>query len=165
MKGDLNTLKKVCMYASKVMFAGQVVLGLIIAATVILGAVSLLSDGFADEVSGWIGGDMSPIASMEALLILVMGFITLRIVCGFMDSIQRNHSPFTQGNVDRLKALSWTYLVSSVFLAVLEYLAHGSVSNAIFLCLGSLLVCVVMYCLALIFRYGGLLQKESDETL
>ena len=165
MKGDLNTLKKVCMYASKVMFAGQIVLGIIIATIIVLKIGSLFFDSISELLTGWFRLDTGVPSFLETLLIQTMGFITLRIIHGFMDSIYRDHSPFTNGNVVRLKSLGWTYLISSVFLALLDFVSNSSVSDALFLCLGSLLVSVVMYCLALVFRYGCLLQKESDETL
>ncbi len=171
MKGDLNTLRKVCLYASKVMLAGEVVLAALILFTVAVGIGSVFSDtlgGLLDTVVGSLrggsdGGDLPLV--VETVLILVLGLVTVHIVHGFMDSITREHSPFTQGNVSRLKAASWLYLGASVLLLVVEYVASGSISGAVFLCLGCMMVCVVMYCLALVFRYGGVLQKESDETL
>ena len=169
MKGDLHTLKKVCLYASKAMLIGEAVLGLIIILTLSMGVGALVSDTLAGHLSDWVeflgAGSSDGFAVAEVLLILALGLITVNFVRKLMNSIHDEYSPFTAENVESLKHVSVIYLVSSVLLAALELLTNGNISGAVFMFLGSMLISVVMYCLALVFRYGGVLQKESDETL
>ncbi len=170
MKGDLHTLQRVCDYASKVMLIGEIVLGLII---VIMAALAIGS-----LVSPSIGAMMEPFSEfftgspafdemivMEYLFIMFLGMVTVREVRLIMDSIRTEYTPFIPKNADILKRLSFLFLGSSIILLILSILAGDPVSTTMFYCLGALLVCVVMYCLALIFRYGGILQTQSDETL
>ena len=171
MKGDLSTLKKICRYASSVMLAGSIVLAALIAATAALWIGSAAGYGaFSGILSAWIGADPASgtsgtAALLEMLMILSLGAATVYVLYRFMRSVYTEHSPFTQKNVDSMRWLSKTYLISSALIAVSDWFARGNVTSAMFLFFGSVMVGVVVYCLALAFRYGGVLQKESDETL
>ena len=171
MKGNLATLKKICRYASFVMTAGAAILSVMLAAFLVLGVGSALGVESASRfLEAWTGADSSDsvgfaAAFVEMALILALGIVTVVAVRGFMLSIYREHSPFTERNVDVMRLLSKTYLAASVLISIADWFARGSVAVATFLFFGSVLVGVVIYCLALAFRYGGVLQKESDETL
>ena len=82
-----------------------------------------------------------------------------------MDSISKENSPFTELNADRMVLISMIYFVSSFLLLTLGFVVERRATESVFIFLGTLLVSVVMYCLALMCRYGAILQKESDETL
>lgn len=169
MEGDLHRLKKVCLYASKVMRVGEVVLAAIIVLTLGMGVGSLVSDGVADFLESWVdwlgAGSSEWIAILEFVLILALGLVTVHIIKVLMVTIQSDYTPFTKENEALLRNVCFTYLGAAVVLPVIDYIANGSVSSAVFLMLGTLLISVVMYCLSLVFRYGAVLQKESDETL
>lgn len=170
MKGDMSTLRKVCTYASSVLLAGEVAIAVLTAATVVLGVGSFFDDSFKDVLVGFIGVDVSTAVSLGssflmALVIFVMGFVTVFEVRAVMVSITREHSPFTLANAARMKVLSLTYLPFSVLLAGFGILGNASFQTVLFTFLGCILVSVVMYCLTIVFRYGAQLQKESDETL
>lgn len=170
MKGDLDTLRKVCRYASKVMLAGEIVLAAVVAITVIVGIGSLLSDSLADAVASWSEAvygvpEVGATRFAETLFILVLGTVTVDAVRRLMETYRGSHSPFDESNADLVKGLSVLYLASSVVLLVLEVLSGGSVSECLFYFLGTLLICVVLYCLSIVFRYGSVLQNESDHTL
>lgn len=167
MKGDLGTLRKVCRYASAVMRIGQAVLVGCLAATIVLGVGSAMSAEVRDAVESvsWLIGGYSGIRLVEIAFILALGAVTVNAVGRMMDSFQDSHTPFTDSNTDLMKRVSVCYLVSSFVLLALEVAAGSTVSEAVFLFLGTLLVCVVMYCLSIVFRYGTALQVESDHTL
>ena len=170
MKGDLHTLKRICEYASKVMLGGEVVLGVVLAATVVLAACSLFSDGAADVLHDLIGlGKPCDLASVSALLevvvILLMALFTVWTVYSLMISIMREHSPFNEPNTNAVILISKVYLACSVVLAVLSVLADGGLTETLFLFFGCVLIGVVLYCFALVIRYGAVLQDESDHTL
>ena len=171
MKGDLHTLKKVCKYASTVMFIGEIVFAVLIIATIALAIASQFSDGakdiFVDLISAKDYSDPLKTTSsfIVMTLIFALGFLTVWMVHDIMVSIMTEYSPFVIENANRIKTLSLAFLFSSVFLLIFGILAGKGVTELLFLFFGSLMVSVVLYCLTIVCRYGALLQKESDETL
>ena len=171
MKGDLSTLKKVCKYASTVMFVGEIVFAVMVIATIAMAVASQFSDGakdiFVDLISAKDFGD--PVKTTSSFivmtLIFALGFVTVKAVHDVMVSIMTEYSPFVLENADRIKMLSLAFLFSSVIFLVFGILAGKGITELLFLFFGSLMVSVVLYCLTIVCRYGALLQKESDETL
>lgn len=169
MRGDLHTLRKVCSYASVVMLAGEVAFAILAITSAVLGAISFSSPDVRDWFSHLIkcgGTDLSLAAgTVEMTLLFITMFVTVKTIHDTMVSIQKEHSPFMDANAVRFKTLCLTYLVMSIPLCILEYLNRGDQVLAACVLLASILICVVMYCLTIIFRYGAMLQDESDHTL
>ena len=170
MRGDLHTLKKVCKYASVVMFIGEIVFAALAVAIVVLGIVAQFSDSGKDFLLDLIGSDGSDgvksFASFIVVLsIFVLGFITVRMIHDTMVSIMTEYSPFIPENARRTKIVSISFLVAAFLFLLFGILAGKGIIELLFLFFGSILVSVVMYCITIIVRYGTLLQKESDETL
>lgn len=170
MRGDLHTLKEVCRYGSSVMLAGEAVIGVVIAALVVLGVLSPFSDGAVDVLKGFLDADLGDAAAFSAtylavLAIFVLGFLTVRTVHDVMVSIHSEHSPFTEGNTVVVMRLSKIYMVGAVLLAVLEAVSSSDPAHATFMLFGCILVSVVLYIFALMIRYGSVLQNEWDHTL
>ena len=172
MKGDLSTLKKVCMYGSKVMLAGTVVLLAVAVALVVLGASTVFWDGGKDILSGILGfdtGSASSVRTFSSLAELVCVFLlateTVRRIYLVMVSIHTEHSPFNETNTGRVLRLSQIYLVAAIAMGILGLLGPHGALFAAFVFFGCILVSVILYSLALIVRYGSVLQNESDHTL
>ena len=171
MRGDLHTLKRVCEYASKVMLVAEFVLIAIIIATIIIGIVALFVDEAESFILDWtaVSGSDSMLRKVSSVLkfimIWVLGFLTVKAVHDIMCNIRDEHSPFTEENTRRMILVSLIYLGAAFVFLILDILIATRPGEAIFLLLGLTLISVVMYCLALICRYGAVLQKESDETL
>lgn len=170
MRGDLHTLKRICEYASKVMYVAEYVLIALTIATAALIIASFFSDAAEDFIRDWIESSSDEryrmvAASLKYLIIWIMGFLTVKGVHDVMCDIRDEHSPFTEANTDRMKMISLVYLAGAFILLILDIIAGAPVAFTVFVFLGCLLITVVMYCLALVCRYGGVLQKESDETL
>ena len=171
MRGDLHTLKKVCTYASGVMYVAEFILPVIAVATVALGIVSLFSESVEDMFLAWISSDASDtavhkvFATMKMTLIWVIGSITIKTIHDIMCDIRDEHSPFTEKNTKRMINVSLVFLVSAFVFLVFDIVLGTVIFQVLFVTLGCILISVVMYCLALMCRYGSLLQKESDETL
>jgi hypothetical protein len=170
MKGDLHTLKRICEYASKVVFAGMIVIIVFLAATLALGIGSAFSDGMGD-ILNTVTGLESPddLQSWAALLkivaILALGAVTVYTVYLLMVSIRDEHSPFNDRNTGSIILLSKIYLVMSAVLLALSAAASDSIAMVAFVFFGCILLSVLLYCFALIVRYGAVLQDESDHTL
>ena len=170
MKGDLHTLKRICEYASKVMLVGSVVIGVALAAFVVLAVCSGFSDSAADILRTLSGLDkptnVRSVASVAVVIvILCMAMATVLTVYSVMSSIVREHSPFNERNTGSVIELSKMYLVCSVCLAILSLLSAAGIVQILFLLFGCILVGVVLYCFGLTVRYGAVLQDESDHTL
>ena len=172
MKGDLHTLKKVCLYGSKVMLAGTFVLLAVAVAVAVLGASSFLTDSTRGILSDILQFDVSSADSLktavsvaELTFVFLLATETVRRIYLVMVSIHTEHSPFTEANTAIVKTLSQIYLVASVVLFVLDILGERGVASAAFMFFGCILLSVVLYIFALIVRYGAVLQNESDHTL
>ena len=85
--------------------------------------------------------------------------------------IKKKGTPFLDGVIKRLYIISGTImagaLLSPVFAIALTYFTVGRVSSRINFAgfASSLVLSLVVLSLVRIFRYGTLLQQESDETL
>ncbi len=169
MRGDLHTLKRVCSYASVVMLAGEIAFAMLTACTLILGALSFTSDNIRDTFVSIIkagDSDLSLAAgTLETAVLFIAMFVTVKVIHDIMASIVKEHSPFMEKNAGGFKLVCLTFLVVSAPLAILEYLNREDLILAVCILLACILISVVMYCLTIIFRYGSILQDESDHTL
>lgn len=105
-----------------------------------------------------------------------IGFVNIVafIVCAFffkglMGELEISRSPFTEGVVDKMRrfaiALLAVSIATSVLNAVFGCILMGGHMFSLSLNLGSIITAVIIFVLAIVFRYGAQLQKESDETL
>ena len=169
MRGDLHTLKRVCSYASVVMMAAEAVFAVLAVAMIALGISSFYSDDVRDMFTTLIrsgDSDLSVISgAIEMTVLFVAMFITVKVIHDIMSSIMKEHSPFMEGNEKGFKTVSITYLIVAVPLTAFEYLNREDAILSVCILLVCILISVVMYCLTIIFRYGNILQDESDRTL
>jgi hypothetical protein len=169
MRGDLHTLKKVCSYASVVMLIGEIAFASLVVASAAMGIVSFSSPEVRETFTHLIkcgDTDLSLAAgTAEMVVLFITMFVTVKMIHDIMVSIQKEHSPFMDDNAARFKTLCLTFLIASVPISILEYLNRGDQVLAVCLFLAFILICVVMYCLTIVFRYGAALQDESDHTL
>lgn len=169
MRGDLHTLKKVCRYASVVMLIGEIAFLALTVAVVALGALSFSSPDIRLMLSDLIkcgDSDLSLIAgTLEMAVAFIAMFVTVKVIHDIMASIQKDHSPFMEDTPRGFKLVSMTFLISAVPLTVLDYMCRDDEVISVCILLVCILISVVMYCLTIIFRYGFLLQDESDHTL
>jgi len=169
MRGDLHTLERVCSYASVVMLAGSIVFMMLAVSCTVLGLLSFSSPDIREMFSSLIKCRLTDISVAAGTVEMVVAFITaavsLKLIHGVMVTTMDRSSPFVMENADRFKKLSLLFLGSSVILAIFEYLNRSDAVLTSCLFLFCILICVVMYCLTIVFRYGSALQTESDYTL
>ena len=93
----------------------------------------------------------------------------LFIASFIFSDINREATPFTKKISSKIKIISLLLIATELLLSPIELLSMMAVmpevNIAISFNLGSIIVAVIFFCLALVFEYGGLLQKESDEIL
>jgi hypothetical protein len=151
------------------MLVGALAFILLSISMIVLGIASFQSDDIRESFTGLIkagSSDLSLVSgALEMALLFAAMAITVKVIHDIMVSIQKENSPFMESNSKGFKLVSVTFLVCSVPLAVLEYLNRDDLVLALCILLACILISVVMYCLTIIFRYGFLLQDESDHTL
>lgn len=99
--------------------------------------------------------------------LIIAGMLFLAVM--MFRNIWRDYTPFSPKHTLYLKFISllmlaFTIIVPPVELLLLEILAPQSDASVSFE-LSGIVFAVIFYCLALIFEYGRLLQKQSDETM
>lgn len=106
------------------------------------------------------------------------------ILCKILDDISENRTPFTMQNAKRLLLLSGALLLYAVLEALLgcidsqfifmagnnsievgNFIRDFSSNSGTMLNLFPLLMSAMFFALSYVFKYGVLLQQESDETL
>lgn len=169
MDRDLGRLKRMCgglYYVLLIVSVAMIIVAvMMVAALGLLIADPSLAADFELEVDITSGSAATAVALVAVLVLfcLVVVFELMSIA----KSIYREYTPFTKKNVTRLETLALVCLLLPVLLSPLMYVLTGdlTVSDVVITCLGSMITAAVFYCLALVFRYGCWLQKESDETL
>ena len=117
MKGDLHTLKKACLYGSKVMACGAFVIAAIIIVLIALGIGSDTFSGLLEQILQMSFEDNSAtviVASYaEMIVIFFLAFVTVLTIYWTMSSIHEEHSPFSSENTDRAMVLSKVYIIAA----------------------------------------------------
>lgn len=119
------------------------------------------------QVEGFDGLTQSQALALFAFAMLVFGAmsVTFWTLSRIMTAISREYSPFTQDNVVRLTRIAYVFLGVSAVLLVLGLVTSARLDSVVSTIIVFLVAAVGVYSMALIFRYGAALQKESDETL
>lgn len=95
--------------------------------------------------------------------------LTMKKITALFDSFRSCETPFTPETADRFSKLAFSFLpviaLGWVTEAVVERVTTGVWNIVIGIDLTVVMIVVVIMLLAEIFRYGAMLQQESDETL
>ena len=104
-----------------------------------------------------------------AVDMILMAVVTL--LAGLMfRNMSRTYTPFDNGNPAMLMLMGHVTLFSGLAIPVFRYIVTSSLGCGpytfdIVHVFTMIVIAVILYCASLIFEYGALLQKESDETL
>ena len=103
------------------------------------------------------------------LVALVMTFVTLIFIGSLCKSFRDCKSPFEENVIRRMQNLAialipWT-IISTVTNSVTDSITNNKLNLKFTVDLGVVLVVLVVLILVYIFKYGAVLQQESDETL
>ena len=104
-----------------------------------------------------------------ASLAMAMTIVTITFVEKLCKAFRDCESPFEENVIKKMQNLAislipWT-IVSSITNSVKESFLNGGVSVSLTVDLGVVLVVLIVLVLVYIFKYGAVLQQESDETL
>lgn len=104
-----------------------------------------------------------------ALGVLAMTFVTLVFIGALCKAFRDCHSPFEENVIKKMQNLAVSLIpwavVSAVSGSVANSLLHQKVNIMFSIDLGVILIALVVLVLVYIFKYGAVLQQESDETL
>ncbi len=153
---------------------------------VISGSMSVISTGetyFPTDISivdGVVKADMTSddvtftlrdVAGLilVAIIGLVMTMVTLIFVEALCKAFRDCQSPFEENVIKKMQRLAyvlipWTF-TSSVTDSVITSFRSSSIHWSFSLNMGVVLVVLIVLVLVYIFKYGAVLQQESDETL
>ena len=131
-----------------------------------------------DETGAQIAGTMAEYsftirdgawAVVIAAVGLAMTFITLWFVGNLCKAFRDCQSPFEENVIKKMKhvaiALIPWCIISSVSDSTFNSIVSGKPSFSLSVDLGMVLIVLVVLVLVYIFKYGAVLQQESDETL
>ena len=100
---------------------------------------------------------------------LAMTIVTVYFVQALCKEFRDCNSPFEENVIKKMRNLAislipWT-IISSIIESVLGSFMYGGLKLSISIDLGIVLVVLIVFVLIYIFKYGAVLQQESDETL
>ncbi|MBQ7919280.1 MAG: DUF2975 domain-containing protein [Lachnospiraceae bacterium] len=104
-----------------------------------------------------------------ALVTLAMTFVTLIFIGALCKAFRDCQSPFEERVIQKMQQFAyalipWT-IVATVSNSVSDSIMNHKISLNFTLDLGVVLIVLVVLVLVHIFKYGAVLQQESDETL
>ena len=108
-------------------------------------------------------------AVVIAALNLVMTFVTLCFISGLCKAFRDCQSPFEENVINKMRNLAIALIpwcvISSVSDTTFNSIINGKPSFSLSVDLGMVLVVLIVLVMVYIFKYGAVLQQESDETL
>ena len=100
---------------------------------------------------------------------LVMTMITLCFISGLCKAFRDCSTPFEANVIKKMQNFAYSLIPWALVSTVTQSVSNSLVSNKLDLTLsvdlGVIIVVLVVFLLVHIFKYGGVLQQESDETL
>ena len=115
--------------------------------------------------------DIHDVSGMTFILGLMLIVVMITLVCagGLCKAFRDCQSPFEENVIKKMKHFAYSLIpwiaASTIIQAVGTKLMTGGQGVSITIDIGMILVVLVVFLLVYIFRYGAVLQQESDETL
>jgi len=106
---------------------------------------------------------------ISVLPYLIMTWITLFFAGRFCNAFRYCESPFEKSITRKMSTFAYS-LIPWVFLSTIvntigNFLLNGSPQFTIQINIGMIFIILIIFALVFIFKYGAVLQQESDETL
>lgn len=100
---------------------------------------------------------------------LVLTMVTLCFISSLCKAFRNCESPFEANVIRKMSNFAWSLIPWAFVSTITESLRDSFMTNrpsvALSIDLGMILVVLVIFALVQIFKYGAVLQQESDETL
>lgn len=168
-ESNVEKLQTIGKWGSRLTLLGMVFCAVVLVACVAAGIIATIRPELLGHFPDVIGlKEFQIAAAMGAVDIAVLGVI-IYLADGVMRNIRTSHSPFTDGNAEQIKNMSYVMLVYAILIPLISWtvmaVALPGVEATIPFSLGMILVAVLFYMLSLVFEYGAGLQNDSDHTL
>ena len=100
-------------------------------------------------------------------LVLAATFVTMTFIIKLCKEFKTCETPFSESVIKRMKQVGYSMLPWFIVFPTAEAAANFLVTNNLNISLdpGMLIMALVVLALTYIFKYGAMLQQESDETL
>lgn len=103
------------------------------------------------------------------LVLLATSLMTMIFAGSLCKAFRDCQSPFEENVIKRMQYLAYSLIpwvaLNSIALGVISYAIGRTDGIALDLNISTVLVVLVVFALVYVFKYGALLQQESDETL
>lgn len=115
--------------------------------------------------------DIHDVAGMTFILtiMLILVMITLVYAGGLSKAFRDCQSPFEENVIKKMQHFAYSLIpwivASSVIEGIGSKIMSGGQTVSVSIDIGMILVVLVVFLLVYIFKYGAVLQQESDETL
>ena len=100
---------------------------------------------------------------------LILTIISIIFGVKFCKSVEKCESPFENNVIKNMRYLAFSLLPWALFSSVPEYVVNNLFNNNIqmgfSLDMNIILTVLIILALTVVFKYGAMLQQESDETL
>lgn len=122
---------------------------------------------FASEPTNMFNATKIVIFVLLQLLLMVVNFITITFIVKLCKEFKTCETPFSEGVIKRIKQVGFSLIPWCIVYPTAEAAADFMVTNNlnISIDIGMIIMVLVVLALAHIFKYGAMLQQESDETL
>lgn len=109
----------------------------------------------------------------NALLLVVatlaLTLISLIFACRLCRAFEKCQSPFADEIIRKMRAFAWSLLPWAVFSSLSQSVVNSIFANnleiGVSLDMNIIFTVIVIFALTIVFKYGAILQQESDETL
>lgn len=122
---------------------------------------------FASEPTNMFNATKIVIFVLLQLLLMVVNFITITFIVKLCKEFKTCETPFSEGVIKRIKQVGFSLIPWCIVYPTAEAATNFMVTNNlnISIDIGMIIMVLVVLALAHIFKYGAMLQQESDETL
>lgn len=126
-----------------------------------------LNVNFASEPTNMFNAPKIIIFILLELVLMAVNIVTMTFIVKLCKEFKICETPFSEGVIKRMKQVGFSLLPWCVVYPTAEAAANFMVSNNLNISvdMGMLIMALVVLALTYIFKYGAMLQQESDETL
>lgn len=104
-----------------------------------------------------------------AMFVIAAAYVLMTFIMKMFKALEVCNTPFDETIIEGLKKFSFGLIgfvvVEAVSATIIKNAMQGLDNYAVSINISSVLVALAVYALSVIFKYGAMLQQESDETL
>ncbi len=128
---------------------------------------NIVTINMASEPTNMFNAPKVVIFILLELVLMAVNIVTMTFIVKLCKEFKTCETPFSEGVIKRMKQVGYSMLPWCIVYPTAEAAANFMVSNNLNICvdIGMLIMALVVLAMTHIFKYGAMLQQESDETL